>query len=507
MQSLPNMMVLDFCEWLRKQVASGKNNKVDALDIVLNEEYQSRLLKYAKEFLSVKGGNPIRALLHRFIDSEEFSECLRRCHPHCQNGNYPWQRIHPEELWMLIHDCIHCCEYCFERFLRHNENIDQEIWFEGEVSPYDLVSYMKSSITHDGPMRMEFLQSLVVNMSVEVDFLEWLVQTRGKPIKIDEMPLVTFEALADEYCTDCRKNESDKKQIVRAFKQSGSTTLAIKLLSVLPKTEWKQMKSLGYIVDRYTNNRAAYKCIILPLRAEAEAYKELMGPRYWYDLNDLSGDYLDIFYSQADYGKSGYAIANQLNFLPSALLKKVPSIVLWGSDMNRAQNISIDDLDNPDIFKVIRTIVEAIQQSKDITNIIEEANNMAKELRDKNRPIIDNSLTIGGDNYGNAVAGTSNRVSSTIANDFSEGTFKEEVEEAITLIRKCVDINEQQKEALVNIVSEAKDAVEKKDEDAKKECKSKFKYFALGLGNSAAKLLSALSAMANLAKFFGLVSP
>jgi hypothetical protein len=55
------------------------------------------------------------------------------------------------------------------------------------------------------------------------------------------LPLVTFEALADEYCTDCRKNESDKKQIVRAFKQSGSTTLAIKLLSVLPKTEWKQM--------------------------------------------------------------------------------------------------------------------------------------------------------------------------------------------------------------------------------------------------------------------------
>lgn len=46
MQNLPNMMVLDFCEWLRKQVASGKNNKADALDIILNEEYRSRLGSY-----------------------------------------------------------------------------------------------------------------------------------------------------------------------------------------------------------------------------------------------------------------------------------------------------------------------------------------------------------------------------------------------------------------------------------------------------------------------------
>lgn len=401
------------------------------------------------------------------------------------------------------------CEWLHKKFIldEHNEINPLEVILNEKDKPnlfkyakeyIEKATYSKEKINHYD------LANNMKEWSLEMDFFNWVIEKYRKPIKFDTMTDIIFEALADEYCNNFGKNEYSKKKLIQKFKKSRNIELLAKFLSFLIKPEWKHMKSLEYIVARYTNNSVEYKCIILPLRAESEAYKELMGPKYWYDLNYLSGEYLDIFYSQADYGRSGYEIENQLNFLPEDLIKKVPSIIIWESDMSQAQNINIDDLNNPDIFKIIRTIVEAIQQRMDFTNIIEEANNMAKELRNKNRPIIDQSLTIGGDNLGIAVSGKSNMVSATITNDFGETALKKELEEAIPLIRNSVDINERQKEVLVNIILEAKNAVEKKDEDSKKESKSKFKHFMIGLGDFGVKLLSAFSAMDTLAKFFNL---
>jgi hypothetical protein len=391
------------------------------------------------------------------------------------------------------------------------ENPNNDVWLEGDISPRDLAHAVAHSIGNDGePMRMQFMQALMVDMSVEVDFLEWLVRTRAKPIKLNDMPLRTFEVLAEDFREECGKSESDKKRIIKAFKQSNIETLGIKLLSALPNSEWKRMKSLGYIVDRYADSRIPYRCVILPLKAEADAYKELMGARYWYDLNDLSGDYLDVYYSHADYGNSGFAVANALNFIPKHLTTNVPSVVIWQDDMSKARSVDIHGLDNPAIIEVMKVIVAAIQKGDTFVEIIKGANEMAKELRDRDIPIgtvVNNSVNISGDNNGAAAAGDHARAYATVTNNADAERFEKDIALAIETIRESVEINEQQKNALIDIIAEAKEAVVKNDDERQKESKSKFKYFALGLGNTAVKLLSALSALANLAKFFGIGTP
>lgn len=38
-----------------------------------------------------------------------------------------------------------------------------------------------------------------IDLSIEVDFLEWLIHAQSKPIKIDKMPLSVFEGLVEKY--------------------------------------------------------------------------------------------------------------------------------------------------------------------------------------------------------------------------------------------------------------------------------------------------------------------
>ena len=200
MLRLPHAMVLDFCEWLHSKVASDPEREADAFDIILNEEYFSRLVNYTDEFLASRGNYTIRKLLHQFIDSKEFADCLRHCHQF-RSDNYSHHRIHPDELRIFLHECSHCkmCEYHFEEFLQHTKHYS-------ELSPRDLAYYVTNSIAiDDEPMSIALMSALKVDMSVEIEFLEWVAQTRGKPIKLNDMPLLTFEALAEEYREDCHK--------------------------------------------------------------------------------------------------------------------------------------------------------------------------------------------------------------------------------------------------------------------------------------------------------------
>ena len=81
-------------------------------------------------------------------------------------------------------------------------------------------------------------------------------------------------------------------------------------------------KSLSDIMDRYLCKRAKFNCIILPLadKRNREVFRSLVHDQ-WKNLNELSGDDLDIYYSETDIGKTGYDIAARLHSLPNELKK------------------------------------------------------------------------------------------------------------------------------------------------------------------------------------------
>ena len=76
MNLLPDMIIIDFCEWLNN-VLSVRHDDLDFYDLMLDEKNHHVLEEYADEYLHFQRyRSTIKKLLHRFIDSEEFDQCL-----------------------------------------------------------------------------------------------------------------------------------------------------------------------------------------------------------------------------------------------------------------------------------------------------------------------------------------------------------------------------------------------------------------------------------------------
>ena len=74
MNLLPDMIIIDFCEWL-KHVIYLEHQDWDFLDLMLNEEYTGELRKYASLFLR-RYKPSIKGMLHQYIESEYFEKSL-----------------------------------------------------------------------------------------------------------------------------------------------------------------------------------------------------------------------------------------------------------------------------------------------------------------------------------------------------------------------------------------------------------------------------------------------
>lgn len=514
MNLLPDMIIIDFCEWLKKKLVAKQCN-YDFLDLMLDEEYRSALRKYAKEYLYVQRYlKATKRLLHRFIDSDDFEQCFSHRERFIDYGYFDitdlLHHIHYARIENGLHNFI---EKEYGRQITVQDIVYYEFAQEREIESSQLAdstSYVFSHARSGGREKKWVLQLMNranLELDIEVDFLEWLIQTSGEPIDFRKMPMKTFELLASKFQIECSKTENEKRKLIKSFKQTNYIVLSEKLATVLPSNTAKRAKDLGYIFCRYQDKRIRFKCFIVPLQADADEYIDLMENR-WYDLHYLSGDYLDIYYSKTDYGKSGYQIANQMSLIPNSLKTKAPIIVLWENHLEDAQGIDISRLDNIAMFEVIRCIVNSIRDGQNIDQIVKEANQMSKKLRDEQRPVNRNTLTIGGNAVVNgpvAVVNDHGEMISNVGQKTDDANVLHELEKAKAIIRNFSEMNDRQKQLLNEIIDETKNAI-KEDSVVKKEASKKRFKDAVDLIGIGSKLISALSGLANVLKFFG-VSP
>lgn len=515
MNPLPDMVVIDFCEWLKKRIESQQCT-LDFFDLMLDQEYRADLRKYAEDYLYIhRYTKAIKSVLHSFIDSEDFEHCLNNCERFIDYDDY----FDVMDLWRYLHHAR--IEKELRNFLEKKygkrvsfKDIEYfELAEEREIKSYqlaDLASYLFSH-TRNGDQEKKWVLQLMnrvnLDLDIEVDFLEWLIQTSGQPLDFRKMPLKTFELLASKFQVECEKTERERQKLIRSFKQTNYIVFSEKLATVLPSSKLKRARDLGYIFNRYQDKSIRFKCFIVPLQAEADEYIELMENR-WYDLHYLSGDYLDIYYSKTDYGKSGYQITNQMSHIPNHLKTKAPVIVLWEDNLENAQGIDITRLDNTAMFEVIRCIVNSIRDAKNIDQIIKEANQMSKELRNEQRPVNHNALTISGNAVVNgpvAVVNDHGKMVSNMGQKTDDANVLHELEKAKAIIRDFSDMNDRQKQLLNEIIDEAKKAISEDSVGKKEASKKRFKD-AVDLIGIGSKLISALSGLANVLKFFG-ISP
>lgn len=498
MNRLPDMMVLDFCEYL-----NGKSrNGVTVLDLLSDESNHRKLHQYAKEYLNGRSYS-FKGIIHKFIDSEYFDDSLHRFPPKYQrNLSLNLNDLRDLREMVKACHCYICCEPHFLDFLYSlGNNTDFPQW---DVDEWSLINNVQHMLKEESAeLMLKCMTSLGIDISTEIDFLVWILSSQTDPINIHEMPVIVFELFVDEYLSLCGKEKKVKKQLVKSFKQTDSYFFASLLERLLPNTNGKKIQNLRYVLNRYCNEEIPFKCLFLPLAAETKKYKKLIRD-YWRDLHEISANHLDIYYSETDYGKSGAEIQSSISSLPQKLLTTFPCIVIWSENISKAKSIVIGGLSNKEIFYVVNAIVNAIKQDKSFDVIIKEVNKVAQDIRDKHRPTNNNTVNIQGDNLGIAIAKNTGSISNTSNINCTPSEFSKEVDEAFRRIREIEELTAQQQTLLTDILSEAKRAFDTSSEIDMEKSKSRFKDAMCFLGNVSVKVLSALSSLINLSKFLGI---
>ncbi|MCL2083752.1 MAG: hypothetical protein FWH06_00655 [Oscillospiraceae bacterium] len=356
---------------------------------------------------------------------------------------------------------------------------------------------------------MSLMLPCPAELSIELDFLEWLLNRRLDADDISKMPLAVFEKMASDYLND-KSGTVDKKQLsvlVDAYKIKNPQTIIDRIKELksyydISENKVEKYKSLGELFSRYSNPDIV-KSLFLPLSSDNEF--EGFIRKSWEDLNSLSKNYLDIYYSVNELSTSGYSIKDKfhsLNIPESAL----PCFVLWVSSIEKSKYIELRDLDYKEIFQIIQTIVEDIKQNKDFETVYRGAIKIAGEMRANHTPATYHNLNI----INNGVAGhitgiaTNTDISGGVTGSVNQGTFSRDIKKAVEQINSLSDLQEGQKRYLADILNDAKSSEEKQDETGKIICKEKFQAFIAGTGKVADKVISILANFATIAAFFGL---
>ena len=520
MNPLPNIIVIDFCDWLRERITNDNFNNFSPLDIMMDRDNYGLLERYAKQFLQQRQNQkmdcPVKFIIYQFLSSREFEDIIKKCQKNCP--------IKKSDIFHRIDEWDYCIHYCIRNyelesaFRCFNRRVNDEINHSNmyNISHYDLATYMRNLIYSDddvknSPQFIQLMMNSSVRIAEEIEFFEWVKKHADDPTAIRKMPSIVFERLVDDYISSSGKGEGEKRQLLKAYTQTGWKSLLERFQILFKMGKTRRSKELGTIMERYYSNRANFNCLILPLsdRESQKQYQTLITDS-WYDLNALSADYLDIYYSETDNGKSGYDIANTMSSLPETLRKKAPCLVIWEYSIKDAKTIPIDELNNKQILSVVKCIVETIQQTNDLDLIIKET---LKVVKDKQR-INHGTTIINVEGHGNVI-GNKNKVNIGIANGDNNAVsildnqpylqdLINELEQAAKAIKESGELDCEQKKQLLEIIQEAKDGTIENSIEKIEGAKKAFNFVKSFLVKSAPTLISILANLTQIANYFGL---
>jgi len=414
--------------------------------------------------------------------------------------------------------------HAFHRFITNQEcNLRSSIYKDisashlADYTRYIVLSGNADSNLHRSAPILELMMNSSIEISEEINFFNWLERNIECASNVRKMPAEVFEKFVDKYISENNKTKKEKQKLLKSYQQTGWEAL-LEEFKVLFRIRKRRSRNMSEVIERYSPHYGIYKCIILPRLDEEnqQVYHSLIDDS-WEELNTISGDNLDIYYSEVDTGKTGVDIAKRINSLPETLQYKAPCLIIWKTSMQEAEDISIDKLKPAEIVTLIQSIAGNIQSKMNFKTIIKEARNKVKELQDEKKPVYiknDQSINVSGIGHvvggsgtggiGN-VSGSSNTVTGNklqIGNAEPTSMNIEEFKEAKSAILDSDELDEDMKAQLVNIMETAKASVCEQSLEKEKEAKTAFGYVKSFLVKLAPNLLSALGSIATIATYF-----
>ena len=500
MLALPDYIVLDFLEWISQNYPRKKM----LLDLLLSDKKLA--LSYAEEYLSEEysgcknyGYKQCKRHLKRYvnqvIDSKEFDEFLRK---HCR------YRYCKDDFHYCMYNCLHRCYHEFE-YLLHNEfkELREYPGYELEkIEPYVLIDSLYFYLDQHGVTDNPALMHLMVggsskDLSALLDFLNWLKE-QNESFNIYKMPEIVFRDVIKKYelTREIKLGNKTRKDIIKCFSNKSPDQIYEWINKVFGR---RKIRSLSYIFERYYNDKAKCKCIILPLKGESELEKFVK--EYWYDLDMASSDLLDIFYSSKELDNTGYVSLSKIQDL-TVEINMLPCVVIWQRDISSAKTISIRKLSHSDLCRLLLEIISCIKKDMDLEQIYREAFGMAEKLRDESRMVQKIEQNINGINYG-AVTGINEGIVENVILPNNQ-SIQNDIQQAKMKIKDLKELNPDMKDFLYGLLNEAGLSISKDDNKLKDECVNKFQGFLAGVGKASAAILGILGSIASIASFFGI---
>ena len=512
MQQVPDLVVLDFLDWLLRK---KDGNHTSFTDTLLDSE---NLYSEARDYLRTsyrqhrKDTCILKELLLQFIleasPSEQF-HCYSWCPPHNDSKYYCLRKFEHEFF-----------DFCERKGIQLDSYGGIRLPSRYEISPEALQwaasHFYEKTDTSTQQSEEKAVFKLMIETKTELneilDFFEW---TQKKPLS-PGMPDEVLNRIIDGYIEETGKDLYEKNLLMNAFRQSGLRRLANKIERFIHSTSQAKSRELLDMLNRYSSRRARYNCVFLFPSMNHKQHKELV-THYWDYLNECSADSLDIFYSLKDIKKSGFSLVDQSNSFPYDLRYYTPGMLIWSDHMNQARGISFEQLNNEQIVSVVKTIAESIQKEKSFDDIIKEAENKVKEYQEQNTPknnIVNygnGNIIIGDNNNANSTSnvqrGNNNKSNQTVVSSSENTGLAKDFEKALKIIQDSQELDDDERNTLCKIFKEALESVKQQNEDGAEQAKQKFGYVKSFVIKHAPRLMATLADIVTVAGFFGLQLP
>jgi len=342
------------------------------------------------------------------------------------------------------------------------------------------------------------------NVAQGVEFLSWLQEKYPKLDLFGNVPTQEVRELVSVFC--------EEKGYYNA--KSFSEEVIKWLRGDIEKLVLRQLRKMGVTASgkgqrNYTDPIRRYQEIPyhgMFLFLSAGDFPEFL-KKYWIDLNYLTADWIDIYYSLEDLQRkvSGYEVSQQLRSIRLEPMS-LPALLIWQQSLSDCCVIPLDRLSHDDIFDLMKYIVQKIVEKRSLRDICVEAQAFVRqkvagtvripriiieqaEIKEETRI---SEVTISGVS-GQVFLGRFNDV---IANLGAAG--RDELANALQAAREAViasqKLSDEQKQEVIEIINQI-------GEEAAKPKPNKTLLKSLGEG-----LMSALKSVPDIAKAVGAIT-
>jgi len=223
------------------------------------------------------------------------------------------------------------------------------------------------------------------DFSKTLEFFNWVINQFPKLNLASDIPSSKLNELIDQFCEDYSYSDvkSFKKQVEKIFRGELEGNLLNKIRNWFNTTGNKINYSTNPF-DRYTQMNF-HSVFLFPNFGSSDLVKFI--DESWQDLNSLTGEWIDVYYSKEDIKKrNGFDILKDFKSFSNIKLTDLPSFIIWDSSLKNALALPLIDLSNKQILLVVQHIVQAIKDGKELQEVAKTGMDFINEQLDKKIP-------------------------------------------------------------------------------------------------------------------------